>query len=156
MPNLGYPTWGPNAQSGPRCRYDDARIVHRNPFLSNAGTSPWKDTAARNCWMKSVPVLSLPKGCHAPQTVFLSHRAGLRRLDQTLHLLPRRAPVWRSCRINSMVFRRLGFGFRLVHGSIRMLRRRIDRIQFERLGWRGIDHVVVGASRHDHSAPSTD
>ena len=55
-----------------------------------------------------------------------------------------------------MMFRRLGFGFRLVHGSIRMLRRRIDRIQFERLGWRGIDHVVVGASRHDHSTPCVD
>jgi hypothetical protein len=40
---------------------------------------------------KSAPVLSLPKGCHPPQTLFLSHRAGLRRLDQALHLLPRRA-----------------------------------------------------------------
>ena len=66
-------------------------LCTRNLPLSNGGTSPWKSTAPRNCWIKSVPVLSLPKGCHPPQTLFLSHRAGLRRLDQTLHLLPRRA-----------------------------------------------------------------
>jgi hypothetical protein len=67
-------------------------LCTRNPFLSKRGTSPWKSTAPRNCWIKSVPVLSLPKECHPPQTLFLSHRVGLRRLYQTLHLLPRRAP----------------------------------------------------------------
>ena len=67
-------------------------LCTRNLSFSNGGTSPWKSTAPRNCWIRSVPIPSLPKGCHPPQTLFLSHRAGLRRLDQTLHLLPRRAP----------------------------------------------------------------
>ena len=67
-------------------------LCTRNLSFSNGGTSPWKSTAPRNCWIRSVPIPSLPKGCHPPQTLFLSHRAGLRRLGQTLHLLPRRAP----------------------------------------------------------------
>jgi hypothetical protein len=53
---------------------------------------------------KSAPVLlalnavegSLAKECHPPQTLFLSHGAGLRRLHQALHLLPRRASPIRN------------------------------------------------------------
>ena len=67
-------------------------LCTRNLFFPNGGTSPWKSTAPSNCWIKSVPVLSLPKGCHPPQTLFVSHGAGLRRLDQTPHLLRARAP----------------------------------------------------------------
>ena len=33
----------------------------------------------------------LAEGMHLPQTLFLSHRASLRRLDQALHLFPQRA-----------------------------------------------------------------
>ena len=87
MPNSGYYTWSLDGQSGLRCRSDDAHIMHPLCFLSNGGTSPWKSTAPRNCWIKSVPVLSLPKGCHPPQTLFLSHRAGLSSEAARGHLL---------------------------------------------------------------------
>ena len=50
------------------------------------------------------------------------------------------------------MFSRIGGGFCLVHRSIFMLGRRVHRIQFERFGRRGIDHVVVDARRHDYRA----
>ena len=52
----------------------------------------------KSCWIKSVPVLSLPKGYHPPQILFLSHGGDLRRLDQALHLLSRRASPVRNGR----------------------------------------------------------
>jgi hypothetical protein len=73
-------------------------LCTRNPFSSSGGVSPWKSTAPRSYWIKSVPVLSLAKECHLPQTLFPPHRAGLRRLDQALHLFPRRASPVRNGR----------------------------------------------------------
>ena len=73
-------------------------LCTRNPFLSMGGTTPWNSTAPRNRWLKSVPGLSLSKGCHRPQTLFVSHRAALRRLEQTLHLHPQRALPVRNAR----------------------------------------------------------
>jgi len=90
MPNPGYYTWSLDGNLARGARPTTPTLCTRNLFLSNGATRPWKSTAPRNCWIKSVPVLSLPKGRHPPR--FPSHRAGLRRLDQTLHLLPRRAP----------------------------------------------------------------
>ena len=52
-------------------------LCTRNTPLSKGGTRPWKSTAPRNCWIKSVPVLSLPKGRHPPQTLFLPPGPGL-------------------------------------------------------------------------------
>jgi hypothetical protein len=82
-------------------------LCTRNLFLSNGGTSPWKRTAPGDCQIKSVPVLSLSKGCHPPQTLLLSYRAGLRRLDQALHLLPQRAPPVRNGRSREQIVNHL-------------------------------------------------
>ena len=73
-------------------------LCTRNPLLSNGGVSLWKSTAPGSHWIRSAPALSLPKGCHPPQARLLSHGAGLRRLDQALHLLPQRASPVRNGR----------------------------------------------------------
>ena len=67
--------------------------MHPESFFVKERNQPMQEhPPPRNCWIKSVPVLRLPKGRHPPQTLFLPHQAGLRRLDQTLLLVPRRAP----------------------------------------------------------------
>ena len=76
MPDSGYYIWSLDGQPGLRPSPTTPVLCTRNPFLPKGGTSPWKSTAARNCFIRSMPVLSLTKVCHPPQTLFVSHPAG--------------------------------------------------------------------------------
>jgi len=47
-----------------------------------------------------------------------------------------------------MMFRRFCFG--LVHGFIRVIRRRIECVHFQRLRLRVVNYIVSGSSRNDY------
>ena len=55
-------------------------------------------------------------------------------------------------RSHSVELRFVGFGFFLrgAHDSILVMRRRIDRIEFQIIRFRSVDDIVLGASRYHH------
>jgi hypothetical protein len=57
-------------------------------------------------WNKSVPALSLAKGCRPPHTLLLSHRAGQRRLDPEAVLRNQTLPSYMALQ---PMARRFGF-----------------------------------------------
>jgi hypothetical protein len=73
------------------CRAAPAMTVlcARLPYLSSGKVSPWKNTSPGDCWLNPVHALLFPsetegsllKSCHLVQTLRLSHRAGLRRIE---------------------------------------------------------------------------
>jgi hypothetical protein len=84
MPSSGFNVSDRDQQSGCRAGPTITVLWTRIPIQSSAGVGPWKNTIPRSYWIKSMPVLSLAKACHPPQTLFLSHGASPRRLDQAL------------------------------------------------------------------------